>query len=250
MSWQTVSDLVCPSGRGHQEKQSSALSPPPSPLGGAKIKQKPQKRKIRSEFGKQSQATGLIHSVSSPPRLRAAPGLWRQDHRSTCSHFRGWGGAHLLLRNQELRASEHESLSLLQGGTLADRVMGRSESSKGLQRAGVSSHFLAREGIALSPLTGPDRGVRRCLYLQKTGSACNHPPHHPVRHVASSPQCVLGTGGLESDPPETSTCCGQEPCFLLPMHAQCKETLAERKTRSRVQGGGWPDWPQSSPSAL
>lgn len=43
------------------------------------------------------------------------------------------------------RTINHVSFSLLQGGILQTELLVASESSKGLQRAGVDSHFLAQE---------------------------------------------------------------------------------------------------------
>lgn len=49
--------------------------------------------------------------------------------------------------NKELREKtiNHVSFSLLQWGILQTELLVTSESSKGLQRAGVDSHFLAQE---------------------------------------------------------------------------------------------------------
>lgn len=57
----------------------------------------------------------------------------------------------------------HVSFSLLQGGVLQTELLVTSESSKGLQRAGVDSHFLAQECGALTFVTGLAPGARRYL---------------------------------------------------------------------------------------
>lgn len=78
--------------------------------------------------------------------------------------------------NKELREKtiNHVSFSLLQGGILQTELLVTSESSKGLQRAGVDSHFLAQERGALMFVIGLARGAWRFL-CRRLGSACNSP---------------------------------------------------------------------------
>lgn len=63
---------------------------------------------------------------------------------------------------RELRKGDRVNSFLLQGGLLPTESLMVSESSKGLQRAGVSNHLLARECVTLSFFTGLDRGVAGC----------------------------------------------------------------------------------------
>lgn len=80
------------------------------------------------------------------------------------SHLHG-GVLTLYVDNKELREKtiNHVSFSLLQGGILQTELLVTSESSKGLQRAGVDSHFLAQECGVLTFVTGLARGARRYL---------------------------------------------------------------------------------------
>lgn len=82
----------------------------------------------------------------------------------------------LYVDNKELREKtiNHVSFSLLQGGILQTELLVTSESSKGLQRAGVDSHFLAQERGALTFVIGLARGAWRFL-CRRQGSACNSP---------------------------------------------------------------------------
>lgn len=82
----------------------------------------------------------------------------------------------LYAENQELteKTINHVSVSLLQGGLLQTKSLVTSESSKGLQRAGVGSHFLAQERGVLAFVTGLAQGAHRSL-CRRLGSACKSP---------------------------------------------------------------------------
>lgn len=98
-------------------------------------------------------------------------------------------GAHLIRDNKELRekTTNHVSFSLLQGGLLQTKSLVTSESSKGLQRAGVGSHFLAQECGALTFVTRPARGARRFL-CRRLDSACkSFQPHAALAFLPSNP---------------------------------------------------------------
>lgn len=82
----------------------------------------------------------------------------------------------LYAENQELteKTINHVSVSLLQGGLLQTKSLVTSESSKGLQRAGVGSHFLAQERGVLAFVTELAQGAHRFL-CRRLGSACKSP---------------------------------------------------------------------------
>lgn len=60
------------------------------------------------------------------------------------------------------------------GGLLQTKSLVTSESSKGLQRAGVGSHFLAQERGVLAFVTGLAQGAHRFL-RRRLGCACKSP---------------------------------------------------------------------------
>lgn len=82
----------------------------------------------------------------------------------------------LYAENQELteKTINHVSVSLLQGGLLQTKSLVTSESSKGLQRAGVGSHFLAQERGVLAFVTELAQGAHRFL-CRRLGCACKSP---------------------------------------------------------------------------
>lgn len=177
-----------------QEKQSSAFSPPLSLPGGVETKQDPEAQEQVREFRKPSQAIGF-QSVSSLPCGSKCLRFFTVGESSFHQQpFSGGLTFYSRAKNRESQRASERAIVRAAPFCKGRTCRGGSESSKGLQRAGVSGHFLAREGIALSPLTGPDRGVWRRLYLQKTRSACNHLPRPPAHHVARLPQCALNTG--------------------------------------------------------
>lgn len=83
----------------------------------------------------------------APSRVHLEGGVSTDSH-SRCAHLTSLG-------HRELGDSHGENRSLLQGGRLQTESLTVSESSKGLQRAGLSNHFLARECVTLSFFTGP-----------------------------------------------------------------------------------------------
>lgn len=123
--------------------------------------------------------------------------------------------AHLIrVDNKELR----EKTILLQGELLQTKSLVMSESSKGLQRAGVSSHFLARERGALTFVTRLARGTRRFIF-RRLNLACNS--SWPLSALSSfpppPPQALKFSAHLHGSPQaqrtdwnslEASTCSG------------------------------------------
>lgn len=85
----------------------------------------------------------------------------------------------LYAENQELteKTINHVSVSLLQGGLLQTKSLVTSESSKGLQRAGVGSHFLAQERGVLAFVTGLAQGAHRFL-CRRAGLCMQEPQPH------------------------------------------------------------------------